>query len=164
MYVQGGPSAGAIHTPQSCRQGRTPLAPPAFRILCTLQDRVQHDSKGGGFHLSASACFPARTNTIPTFLTRKEIYQFRLSIGISIPAVFVYPEVLTIRSRYGALLRNGACRFAQTIMHTRPLRALPRPVGRPMISPGDVWHVKHPDQVRRALGPTKADRSWKTAL
>jgi len=66
--------------------------------------------------------------------------------------------------RYGALLRNGACTFAQTNMHTRPLWALTRAAGRPVISLGDVWHVKHPDQVRRALGPTNADSSWKTAL
>jgi len=39
---------------------------------------------------------------------------------------------------YGALLRNGACTFAQTNMHTRPLRALTRAARRPIISPGDV--------------------------
>jgi len=44
----------------------------------------------------------------------------------------------SMRKWYGALLRNGACTFAQTNMHTRPLRALTRAVGRPMIFPGDV--------------------------
>jgi len=43
-----------------------------------------------------------------------------------------------VASAYGAFQRNGACKFAEINVHTRPLRALTVAVGRPMISPGDV--------------------------
>jgi len=39
---------------------------------------------------------------------------------------------------YAALPRNGACTFARTNMHSRPLREMTRAAGRPIISPGDV--------------------------